>query len=141
MATITHKRNFIVSILGPDGSHVSEHEQKANIFWEAYKQRLGCSEFISIEYDLSSILTAHNLDHLDVEFSQQEIDAVIRCLPNSHAPGPNGFNGLFIKKCWAIIKTDFIRLFNDFCLTNTDLESINSSIIALIPKKGQSSEC
>jgi len=86
-------------------------------------------------YNLSSILTAHNLEQLNAEFSQQEIDLVIRSLPNGHAPGPDGFNGLFIKKCWEILKGDFTRLFNDFFTSNIDLRSINSSIIALIPKK------
>ena len=86
-------------------------------------------------YNLSSILTAHNLEQLNAEFSQQEIDLVIRSLPNGHAPGPDGFNGLFIKKCWEILKGDFTRLFIDFFTSNIDLRSINSSIIALIPKK------
>lgn len=39
------------------------------------------------------------------------------------------------KKCWGLIKGDFYRLFNDFYHTNTDLRCINSSVIALIPKK------
>jgi hypothetical protein len=86
-------------------------------------------------YDLTSLLTQHDLDHLDLDFSQEEIDLVIKSLPNSHAPGPDGFNGFFIKKSWNIIKNDFIRLFKDFCNFNTDLRSINSSIIALVPRK------
>jgi len=80
-------------------------------------------------------LAEHNLDFLDSEFSQSEIEAVITSLPNDHAPGPDGFNGLFIKKSWDIIKGDFPRLFRDFYHQNTDLKSVNSSIIALISKK------
>lgn len=60
---------------------------------------------------------------------------VIKSLPNNHALGPDGFNGLFIKKCQNIVKNDFNRLMHDFCNLNTDLTSINSSVIALIPKK------
>jgi len=60
---------------------------------------------------------------------------VVKNLPNSHTLGPDGFYGFFIKKCWNIIKGDFIRLLNDFCSLNIDLKSINSSVIALIPKK------
>jgi len=33
------------------------------------------------------------------------------------------------------LKQDFFRIFSDFCSDNIDLKSINSSIIALIPKK------
>ena len=87
-------------------------------------------------YELSSILTVYDLDGLDNDFSQDEIDMVIKSLPNNHALGPDGFNGLFFKKCWNIIKGDFSRLLQDFCNLNIDIRSINSSMIALIPKKG-----
>jgi len=135
MATIAHKRNFISSLIRPDGTVVTEHGQKENLLLESYKQRLGICEFSNIHYDLSSLLAEHNLDFLDSEFSQTEIKAAIKSLPNDHAPGPNGFNGLFIKKSWDIIKGDFTRLFRDFYHRNTDLKSVNSSFITLIPKK------
>jgi len=32
------------------------------------------------------------LEELDENFSDHEIDLVIKNLPNSHAPGPDGFN-------------------------------------------------
>jgi len=86
-------------------------------------------------YNLNTLLIAHDLDGLDIDFSQNEIESVIECLPNSHALGPDGFNGLFIKKCWNLVKQDFFRLFRDFSSDSIDLKSINSSIIALIPKK------
>ena len=56
-------------------------------------------------------------------------------IPSNHAPSPDGFNGKFIKKCWSIIKPDFLRLFSNFFRDFTDLTSINSSYITLIPKK------
>jgi len=97
MATICHKRNFIVSLTNSDGTIITEHDQKATLLWIAYKNRLGISEFSNMAYNLSSLLTVHDLDGLDSDFSQSEIESVIKCLPNSHAPGPDGFNGLFIK--------------------------------------------
>lgn len=98
MATISHKRNFIVRITNSEGIPNIEHDQKANLLQAAYKERMGCNEFTRIAYDLSSILIEHNLEVLDSEFSQQEIDFVIKSLSDSHAPGPDGFNGLIIKK-------------------------------------------
>ena len=140
-ATIAHKRNFIVSLTNTDGSIITDHEQKANMLWTTYKNRLGVSEFTDISYDLSSLLLMHNLEDLNADFTDGEIEGVIKNLPNSHAPGPNGLNELFIKKCWNFIKDDFIRLFKDFCDNNINLSSIKSSFIALIPKKGKSREC
>ena len=105
------------------------------MLWTNYKNKLGVSEFTSISYNLSSLLLMHNLEDLYANFTNGEIEGVIKNLPNSHAPRPDGFNGLFIKKCWNFIKDDFIRLFKDFCDNNINLSSINSSFIALIPKK------
>jgi len=48
MATISHKRNFIVSLTDSDGTPVIDREQKANLIWAAIKQRLGISEFHSM---------------------------------------------------------------------------------------------
>jgi retron-type reverse transcriptase len=51
------------------------------------------------------------------------------------APGPDGFSGLFYKKCWNLIKKDFYTLCQDFYNLSVDLRSINSSFITLVPKK------
>jgi len=118
MATISHKRNFIVSLVNADGIIFTEHEQKANLLWAAFKNRLGISESPTMAYNLSDLLTAHDLNGLDDDFSQDEIDTVIKKnLPNSHAPGLDGFNGLFIKKCWSIVKDDFIGYSETFVIT------------------------
>lgn len=59
---------------------------------------------------------------------------MIKCLPTDKAPGPDGFNGMFIKKCWPKIKEDFYRLRQDFYDGTIDLEPINSSYTTLVPK-------
>jgi hypothetical protein len=71
---------------------------------------------------------------LDDPFTHEEIEVVIRHVPPNHAPWPDGFNGLFIKKCWNIIKDDFHRLYRDFADGNLNLVSTNDSLITLIPK-------
>jgi hypothetical protein len=65
---------------------------------------MGVSEFSRISYNLCNFIQSFPLEYLDEEFSLEEISYVVKNLPNNHAPGPNGFNGLFIKKCWDIIK-------------------------------------
>jgi hypothetical protein len=104
MATISYKRNFIVSLSRSDGSIVTDHDQKTNLLWEAYKNRLGVSEFTGISYNLSELLTEHSLDHLDTDFNSEEIEHVIKTLPNSHAPGPDGFNGLLSRRVGVLLK-------------------------------------
>lgn len=51
------------------------------------------------------------------------------------APGPNGFNGLFLKKCWNIVKEDFVKLCHKFFSGEAKLQSINGSYITLVPNK------
>lgn len=100
MATAAHKRNFIIGLTDHNGFIVSDHEQKANLLWNSFRNRMGVSEFTDIYYDLSSIINTVALPNtLDSDFSTQEIDNVIRSLPNEHAPGPDGFSGIFIKNC------------------------------------------
>lgn len=55
MASISHRRTSIASISLPDGTIVTSHEQKAGILWEAFKNRLGVSEFSGVAYDLASL--------------------------------------------------------------------------------------
>lgn len=78
MTTISHKRNFIVSLVNADGIIFTEHEQKANFLWVAFKNRLGISESPTMAYNLSDLLIAHGLCGLDDDFSQDEIDTVIK---------------------------------------------------------------
>ena len=67
IATISHKRNFIVSLTNADGVAVTDHDQKANLLWAAFKHRLGNSEFtnINMAYNLNTLLSLHNLEQLD----------------------------------------------------------------------------
>src|SRR4051794_29055550 len=76
-----------------------------------------------------------NLDELERSFTTKEIDELINQMPTDKAPGPDGFNGSFIKKCWDIICQDFYRMISNFHAGQINLQSINSAFITLIPKK------
>ena len=64
----------------------------------------------------------------------KEVEEVVNSLPNAKAPGPDGFTGFFLKKCWHIVKWDFYDLCRDFWMGQINLQSINDSFITLIPK-------
>ena len=63
------------------------------------------------------------------------MDNIIKFMPLDKDPGPDGFNGKFLKKCWHLIKYDFYRLPLDLYEGNTGLESGNGYLITLVPKK------
>jgi hypothetical protein len=61
---------------------------------------MGRSEFSHVYYDLVDLLILDpNLGHLEASLTMEEIDAAIADLPNNKSPGPDGFNGEFLKKC------------------------------------------
>ena len=63
------------------------------------------------------------------------MDETVKRMPIDKSPGPDGFNGLFFKKCWPIICQDFCDLADAFHKGTVLLENINRSYITLIPKK------
>ena len=66
-------------------------------------------------FDLSALITPiEGLEILTKPFEKDEMDKVVKHMPVDKAPGPDGFNGLFFKKCWHIISQDFYELDQDF---------------------------
>lgn len=134
-ATLKHRNNLIPELQKDNGEIVHNHLDKADVLWVAFKQRLGLSEFRNITFNLSEFLNSNpNLAWLEDPFTREEIDSVVKNLPNDKAPGPDGFNNDFIKKCWHFIKEDFYELCAAFQNNSVCLQSINDSFITLVPK-------
>ena len=88
-------------------------------------------------FDLQSLIgRVDGLHELSKPFEKEEMDLVIKHMPCDKAPGLDGFNGLFLKRCWPIIQKYFYNLAHEFYAGRVNLESINSSFITLIPKTG-----
>jgi hypothetical protein len=86
-------------------------------------------------FDLHSLLTpAENLEILEEPFTKEEIDSVIQQLPTNKSPGPDGFNGDFLKNAgqlWPQTSITSVRVFYG----NICMQSIFTSHIVLVPKK------
>jgi hypothetical protein len=120
-------------LLDSDGNVKFQHEDKASLLWDAFKERLGHSEFYQMHFDMDSLLEPiPALDDMATPFSTEEIDLVVRNLKAEKSPG--GFNTNFMKKWWDIIKFDFYELCSGFFNHNICLQSINGSFITLVPK-------
>ena len=111
MATERHRRNSIASLKDTDGTIVSNHSQMEGIIWNCFKNRMGVSNGVVMGFDLSKLLKpVEGLDFLTEPFTKEEMDDTVKLMPIDKAPGPDGFNGLFFKKCWHIICHDFYEL-------------------------------
>jgi hypothetical protein len=104
------------------------------MLWNEYRNRLGHTVNTIMHFDLQNLVHQHNLQQIEVPFSKEDIDKVVMRMPTDKAPDPDGFNGLFMKKCWNIIKEDVYQLCFDFFDGKIDLQAINSSFITLVPK-------
>ena len=136
MATERYRKNSIASLLLSDGSVISDHEEMAKEFLNSFKGRLGTVLPITLEEDILSLIPrVQGLEVLTKPFEVKEIEQVIKEMPIDKAPGCDGFNGLFLEKCWHIISADFIRLVHEFHAGNAQLENLNDAFITLIPKK------
>jgi hypothetical protein len=122
-------------LVGNSGTAVCDHEQKAILLWNDFKERLGTSSSQEMLFDLPSLLAQEtDLSILEVPITESEIDGIIKALPTDKSPGPDGFNNEFLKRCWHIIKHDFYNLGTGFFMNDICLRSINGSFITLIPK-------
>jgi hypothetical protein len=110
IATQSFRKNLISSLTAQDGSIVNNHDHKAAIIWKSFKERLGVSDYTIMHFNLNEMIQSHDLRHLDEPFSDNEIEMIIKEMPSDRAPGPDGFNGAFLKKCWPKIKDEFKRL-------------------------------
>jgi hypothetical protein len=118
-----------------DGSQVDDHAEMAGLLWSSYRDRMGHSEGINMQFNLSNLETrVHGLEEMFEPFMQEEIDLVLKQMPPDKSLGPDVFTGLFLKKCWPIIQQDFIKLTNGFHEGILKLQNIDESYITLIPK-------
>jgi hypothetical protein len=137
-ATINYWHNFISMLKNDDQAEICDHEGKAHILWESFKRRMGQSDNPSMHFNLQDFfgmgMSQEMRESLEVPFTREEIVNVVKDMPNEKSPRLDGFNNEFIKSCWSIVGEDIIQLIRDFFDEIFSLESINSSLIALIPK-------
>jgi hypothetical protein len=121
-ATERYRHNKIAKISDEAGNVLFDHSDKANAFWQCYKGRMGICIPTGNPFDISEILSlVDDLSPLVEPFGEEEISNIVKYMKTDRAPGPDGFNGLFLKKCWHILKHDFLKLCADFHAGNGQL--------------------
>ena len=72
---------------------------------------------------------------LDRPFDKEEVFGVISDFMGDKALGPDGFSMAFFQSCWCILKAEIMAVFQNFHTQAVFEKSLNTSFLALIPKK------
>jgi len=92
-------KNFIQRLRVGQGWAVS-HQQKQDIVLEHFSKVMATPPDRSKDLNWDRLdFPSMNLDSLDAPFTESEILCAIRQLPGDKSPGPDGFSGMFFKKC------------------------------------------
>lgn len=108
VATKRHRGNLTKELQNSEGLVICDHGAKEKVLWEDFKVRLGTSESRSALYTSMFIQRSDNLSILEGPFEQEEIDNVIKALPNNKSPGPDGFNNEFLRNASLSLKMIFM---------------------------------
>ena len=131
------RRKNHIHRLKHDQGWVTEHDAKekliqdhfSNVMSRGYQSR---EDFNWEELNFEPL----DLHGLDSPMSESEVLEAINDMPSDKAPWPDGFTGLFFKKCWDIIKHDLMRVITRFdSLHTANLQWLNSANVVLLPKK------
>jgi hypothetical protein len=74
-ATQRMRRNVISMLKADDGRIISDHDEMAGLLWSEYRYRMGKSEGIQMQFDLSRLVKrVPNLQALTVPFLKRKLN-------------------------------------------------------------------
>uniref|UniRef100_A0A803PJT8 Reverse transcriptase domain-containing protein n=1 Tax=Cannabis sativa TaxID=3483 RepID=A0A803PJT8_CANSA len=88
---------------------------------------------------ISAKLSAQQFCFLDAPFTADEVKTALFQLSGDKASGLDGMNDYFYQKNWNTLGEDLCMAILDILNNNASMNSINSTLIVLIPKKANAS--
>lgn len=133
------RRKKMILNLEEEGRQIVDPKEIQDIIYSFYKKLFGYQPERRVRladrvWEVSGRLSEGDNVRLTRPFTEEEVGEVISNLKANSATGPDGFSYTFYKSCWGIIKSDFMKLMEDFYEGNLDLGRLNYGAITLIPK-------
>lgn len=72
---------------------------------------------------------------LEKPFSKDEVWKLLSSMKGDKALGPDSFSISFFQKCWHIVKSNLMKVFEKFYFSKEFYDQLNNTFITLIPKK------
>jgi hypothetical protein len=138
IANQRNRKKKVCSLMAPNGL-VEDQMGMLKIAADYYKNlfalEVGEEVRLGGEFGEEDDLVTHEENNfLDAPFSEEEIKEAVFNSYSDGAPGPDGLPFLFYQKFWDILKSDLVRLFEDFHNRKLDLYRLNCALLTLIPK-------
>lgn len=122
----------------------SEIKQEAEKFFSEFLNHKPVTYKGAYEEELQELLkfccSSDDCRILEAEVTEDEIQKVLFAMPNNKSPGPDGYPCEFFKTAWLVISQDFITAVQSVFRFGFLPKGVNSTILALIPKKFDSME-
>ncbi|XP_062114331.1 uncharacterized protein LOC133825395 [Humulus lupulus] len=131
--------NRIVSSVTEGGRVEDNYPKVINHFVQHFQSFLGCSSKTSGHIDssiidLGPIMNFEDQLELIKPFSYQDVKTAMFSINAIKSPGPDGFGAGFFKSLWTDIGKEVSKAVLEFFDTGYIPKSLNSTILALIPK-------
>ncbi|VFQ76999.1 unnamed protein product [Cuscuta campestris] len=84
---------------------------------------------------IPTLITTEDNNSMTLIPKEEEIKKAVWELNPNAASGPDGYNGVFFRTCWSIIKEDVVKASQEFFMGLPIPKSFGSTFITLIPKK------
>ena len=140
-------QNTMREIKCPDGRVAKSHPEiklEAERFFSELLNQTPVNYQGASEEELRSLLdfvcTSEDCRGLEAEVSAEEVKGVLFAMPSYKSPGPDGFSSEFYKTAWPVIGHDFTVAVQSVFKMSFLPKGVNSTILALIPKKTEASE-
>lgn len=130
------QRRNMISMLSHNNEIATTQDDIAGMVDSYYDNLLGTAPHRPHAINLDQLqLPSMPMTQLDVEFTEEEIEKVVKSMPLDKAPGPDEFTRRFFATCWPVIKDDIMSAFDYFFRGDMrGLPAINKAIVSLLPK-------
>jgi hypothetical protein len=132
----SRRRKNFVHALAADTTIATSHPDKERVLFDHFSVIMGTSiprtRSLSWEDLNLSMLPVNGLDQ---PFTAKEIWDAIMDSPADKAPGPDGFNDVFYRRCWGIIRPKVMDFFQHvYNIAGGDFTSLYRALVCLLPK-------
>jgi len=131
------RRNAIYRLRNESGDACADHDEMEAAVHDHFKGVFGQPGPGSHTIDYLAIgISPQDFSALDLPFSVEEVERVVREMPADRAPGPDGFTGAFYKAAWSHIKDDVLAAMNALLFGDCNtFYRLNNAFIVLLPKR------